>query len=50
MQNLATVEEANISPEGLEIANTYLKTTSVRETALLLKVPEDSVSKYLNQR
>jgi len=50
MQNLANVEEAQISPEGLEIANTYLKTTSVRETALKLKVTEDSVSKYLNQR
>ena len=50
MQNLAKIEEAQISPEGLEIANTYLKTTSVRETALKLKVTEDSVSKYLNQR
>ncbi len=50
MNNLATVEEAQISPEALNIANTYLQTTSVRETALKLKVPEDSVSKYLNQR
>lgn len=47
---LAKIEDAHISPEGLEIANTYLKTTSVKETALRLKVPEDSVSSYLNQR
>ena len=50
MNNLAKVEDAKISPEGLEIANTYLKTTSVKETALTLGVPEDQVSRYLNQR
>jgi len=50
MNNLAKVEDAQISPEGLEIANTYLKTTSVKETALKLGVPEDQVSRYLGQR
>ena len=50
MNNLAKVEDAQISPEGLEIANTYLKTTSVNDTALALGVPKDTVSKYLNQR
>ena len=50
MNNLTKVEDAQISPEGLEIANTYLKTTSVKETALKLGVPEDQVSRYLGQR
>ena len=50
MNNLATVEDAHISPEGLEIANTYLKTTSVSGTAKSLGIPEDQVSRYLNQR
>ena len=50
MNNIAKIEEAHISPEGLEIANTYLKTTSVAETALSLDVSEDEVSRYLNQR
>jgi predicted transcriptional regulator len=48
--NLATVEDAHISPEGLEIANTYLKTTSVNDTARSLGIPRDQVSRYLNQR
>jgi len=50
MNNLAKVEDAHISPEGLEIANTYLKTTSVADTASSLGIPEDQVSRYLNQR
>jgi len=50
MNNLAKVEDAHISPEGLEIANTYLKTTSVADTALSLGLPEDQVSRYLGQR
>ena len=50
MNNLAKVEDAHISPEGLEIANTYLKTTSVADTALSLGIPEDQVSRYLGQR
>ena len=50
MNQLAKVEEAHISPEGLEIANTYLKTTSVKDTASALALPEDQVSRYLNQR
>ncbi|MBT3513481.1 MAG: hypothetical protein HN470_05725 [Nitrosomonadales bacterium] len=50
MNNLAKIEEAHISPEGLEIANTYLKTTSVEATASSLGVTQDEVSKYLNQR
>ena len=50
MNNLAKIEDVHISPEGLEIANTYLKTTSVEETASSLGVTQDEVSKYLNQR
>jgi vacuolar-type H+-ATPase subunit H len=50
MNNLAKVEDAQISPEGLEIANTYLKTTSVSDTAAELGIPEDQVSRYLGQR
>jgi predicted transcriptional regulator len=50
MNNLAKIEEAHISPEGLEIANTYLRTTSVEATASSLGVTQDEVSKYLNQR
>ena len=50
MNNLAKIEEAHISPEGLEIANTYLKTTSVEAAASSLGVTQDEVSKYLNQR
>jgi len=50
MNNLAKVEDAQISPEGLEIANTYLKTTSVSDTATELGIPEDQVSRYLGQR
>ncbi len=50
MNNLAKIEDVHISPEGLEIANTYLKTTSVEETASSLGVTQDEVSTYLNQR
>ena len=50
MNNLAKIEDVHISPEGLEIANTYLKTTSVEATASSLGVTQDEVSKYLNQR
>jgi len=50
MNNLAKIEDVHISPEGLEIANTYLKTTSVEETASSLGVTQDEVSNYLNQR
>lgn len=47
---LAKIEDAHISPEGLSIANTYLKTTSVKATSKLLKIPEDTVTQYLSQR
>jgi vacuolar-type H+-ATPase subunit H len=50
MNQIAKVEDALVSPEALEIANTYLKTTSVAETAKKLSLPEDEVSRYLNQR
>jgi len=39
-----------ISPEALEVANTYLRTTSVRETALTLKIPDETVSNFLRRR
>lgn len=39
-----------ISPEGLEVANTYLATGSISQTAKLLCVPELEISTYLNRR
>lgn len=39
-----------ISPESLEIANTYLATGSIVETANILGVQTDQVSTYLNKR
>lgn len=50
MNQIARTEDALVSPEALQIANTYLKTTSVAETAKQLALPEDEVSRYLNQR
>mgnify|MGYP007091122355 CR=1 FL=1 len=38
-----------ISPECLEIAQTYLKSQSIQETARLLKIDEIFVSQYLRK-
>jgi len=39
-----------ITPESLEVANTYLATGSVEKTAKLLGVTEFEVSSFLNRR
>ena len=39
-----------ISPESLEIANTYLATGSMEKTAQVLGLPTDQVSSYLARR
>lgn len=38
-----------ISPEQLEIAQTYLKTQSIQDTAVLLKISDVQVSQYLRK-
>ena len=39
-----------MSPEGLEVANTYLELGSVSEVCTRLKLDENTVSDYLNKR
>lgn len=39
-----------ISPESLEIANTYLSTGSINETAAILGLPASEVTSYLDRR
>lgn len=39
-----------MSPEGLEVANTYLQLGSVSEVCTRLKLDENTVSEYLNKR
>jgi len=39
-----------MSPEGLEVANTYLQLGSVSEVCTQLKLDENTVSEYLNKR
>lgn len=43
-------EVIQISPEALEIANTYLQLQSVPETALTMGVSEDTVAHYLGRQ
>lgn len=43
----ATAEYLPIAPESLEIANTYLQTQSISETARMLDIPLDKVAAYL---
>lgn len=38
-----------IQPEELEIAQTYLKTQSVSETAMMLNIDDTQVTQYLNR-
>lgn len=46
----ASKELVPISPEGLEIANTYLMFGNIRATADHLNVPESNVVELLNKR
>ena len=39
-----------MSPEGLEVANTYLQLGSVSEVCTALALDENTVSEYLNKR
>ena len=39
-----------MSPEGLEVANTYLQLGSVSEVCTRLRLDENTVSEYLNKR
>jgi len=39
-----------MSPEGLEVANTYLELGSVSEVCSRLKLDENTVSEYLGKR
>lgn len=41
------MNELNISPEGIEIANAYLTTSSISETAKTLDLPESKISNML---
>lgn len=51
MTSLKTVNDSvTIAPEALEVANCYLQTNSVRETAEILGLPMNEVSTYLNKR
>jgi predicted transcriptional regulator len=43
-------EIISISPEALEVANTYLATSSITKTADLLGIPTNQVSSYLARR
>lgn len=48
MSNTAN-EIIPISPELLEIAQTYLRTQSIQDTAVLLKISDVQVSQYLRK-
>jgi phage terminase small subunit len=39
-----------ISPESIEIANSYLETGNIAATSASLRVPQDIVTDYLNKR
>ena len=43
-------ELTTISPEGLEVANSYLLYGNIREVSNQLGVPEDKVASTLNKR
>ena len=45
-----TKEITTISPEGIEVANTYLQYGNIREVCNYLCVPEDKVVAILNKR
>lgn len=44
------IETLKISPEALEVANCYLETQSVKETASTLNLPTHLVTEYLARR
>jgi hypothetical protein len=39
-----------ILPENLEVANAYLETNSIEETAIRLRVPQEKVAEILNKK
>ena len=43
-------ELTKISPEGLEVANSYLQFGNIRAVSDSLRVPEDKVAETLNKR
>ena len=45
-----TEEEFALNPEVLEVAETYLKTMSTEETALILEMPKDEVMRTLAKK
>jgi len=47
---IAPADLVNISPEALEVANTYLRTTDIKETAETLGLEANIVSSYLGKR
>lgn len=43
-------EVLDISPENLDVANTYLQTQSIQQVADILSIPTDMVSQILSRR
>lgn len=43
-------EVLDISPENLDVANTYLETQSIKQVADILSIPTDMVSQILSRR
>ena len=43
-------EVTTISPEGLEIANSYLQFGNIRAVSDHLRIPEDKIATLLNKR
>lgn len=43
-------ETLDISPEALEVANTYLQSQDLQETATSLDMPTEMVTKFLNKK
>ncbi|NDD83902.1 hypothetical protein EBZ38_06455 [bacterium] len=39
-----------ILPENLEVANTYLETNSIEETAIRLRIPQERVAEIINKK
>lgn len=48
--DLTTTEPVKISPEALEVANTYMRTLSTSATAHELCLPVEEVQDYLDRR
>ena len=44
------MQDIKISPEALEIANAYLQTMSIKDTASLLGIAEHTVAEYIDKR